>query len=168
MPPLREGAVMKKGFVMLLLAAFAAAASGYVVDPTQNQFCFEERSEIHLKSVDAWVSVSPGRTAVSSGSSATFTAIVRKPFTTVGDWGLSTSADIRAAVWQGVSSTNYVHSYESSYAAASTVYLYPLLRYFRYSLVFSENGGSAVSPQYGICYTNSVTLPTPTRTGYTF
>ena len=157
---------MKKKVLMTLMAMTAAVFAD-TVDPTKAQFCFESTNNVLSKSSYEWdVSVSPGSTTKTAGST-TFRAILGQPFTTVEDWGLADTYDINKSVWQGVSSTNFTYNHTS---LPTTKYLYMLVRYFRYGLTLNANDGTSTAyVTNSICYTNSVALPEPEeRIGYNF
>ena len=158
---------MKKKMMLMLMAALSwMGVCGGTVDPTQNQFFFEDKENILLKSAYEWeVSVTPGRTTKTSGTE-TFRAILGQPHTTVEDWGLSDTANIQNAVWQGVSSTNFTYNFTSSLGIK---YLYLFARWYRYGLTFdAADGEPSTTVISDICYTNTVALPVASRTGYDF
>ena len=158
---------MKKKMRLMLMAALSSiGAMGITIDPTQNQFFFENKEEALLKSAYEWdVSVRPGRTTKTSGT-VTFSAILGQPHTTVEDWGLSDTKSIWNAVWQGVPSTNFTYSFTSG---GGEKYLYLFARWYRYGLTFDAVAGEPSNVvTNGLCYTNSVALPVSSRTGYDF
>ena len=157
---------------MLSLATVAVAALGAFADTvntTMDQFYFESKDAagVRLKSSYEWdVSVAPGGTFTKASGTTTFRALLGQPFTTVEDWGLSDTKNIAAAAWQSVASTNFTYTHTTG---NGTKYLYMFVRYFRYNLTLNAGAGTPSSyVTNNICYTNSIALPTPSRTGYDF
>ncbi|NCC85497.1 MAG: hypothetical protein EOM03_15425, partial [Clostridia bacterium] len=77
------------------------------------------------------------------------------------------------AGWAKTDSGSVVYADQASVsnltaAANATVNLYAQWRQVSYSLQFNSAGGSAVSPQTGLHYGDSISAPTTTRTGYDF
>ena len=169
--------MMKRMLMMLMAVLPMAAAFGYLVDTTHPPFYFEDEGAKDRNTDGAgWLQ---GDTVYNDGAHALtetsspinyYIAIV-KPGVVVKSWGLSKEMNIAKAVWlPDTASTNFLCEYDSAYESCSAVYLYVWLKWMRYKLRFSSNGGSDVSEfeQDNVCYTNSISLPTPTRTGYDF
>ena len=158
---------MKKRMLSLATVAVAAmSAFADTVNPTMPQFYFESRDSAGVCIKSDWgVSVTPGASTKTSGTT-TFSSILERPHMTVEDWGLSDDTDIAKAVWQGVASTNFTYTHTTG---MGTKYLYLFVRYFRYNLTLDAGAGDPSSyVTNNICYTNSIALPEPTRTGYDF
>ena len=172
---------MKRKIVTMLFSVLSAAFAwgSYTVDNTRLAFYFENEGELDpthginsLRSwaTDKWFQLNgPARYSFST-SSDSFKMYVsdlddRK---TVNAWGLTTGLGYFNEIdWTINSSTNFTCSYNSKYEN-KTAYLYLWLRWYRYSLLFNSNGGSAASSISDICYTNKVILPSVSRVGYTF
>ena len=177
---------MKKKILLMMAAILPMVdALGYSVDTKHPPFYFEEitnnngqvTGEVMNRNTtgDGWLQ---GNTiynvtnhALTSTSEPNFyRIIIEKPGVAVKCWGISTSQDIGNAVWMDDSaSTNCLCAYDDEYKDAGTVYLYVWLKWMRYNVRFVLNGGEPVEPiEDGNCYTNTIALPTPTRTGYNF
>ncbi len=175
---------MKKKLLSFVVALSAAGAWGYSVNSTHGPFYFEEFTntngkvvgEVKIRNTDGadWLQGNTidnvtNHTLTATSQPNFYRIIIQKPGVAVKAWGLSTSQNIANANWlQNTASTNFLCAYDSAYATVSTVYLYVWLKWMRYSLQFNTNGGSVLSDLSDICYTNSIALPTPSRTGYEF
>ena len=168
----KEGTDMMKRLVMLLLMAVPLLPSfgSYKVNATRTQFRFEDEPDARL-GVSEWAEIrhnGSGSATLSSGGSVTYWAAVLADHVTVKGWGLSRNY-ISGATWDYNQSTNYVCSYDSQYEGLSEVYLFLHLRWFRYGIAFNANGGPTTpSSVSDVCYTNAVSLASPSRSGYAF
>ena len=168
---------MKKLFALMVSAGLTASAAfgAYTVDARRLSFYFEDENQSNpdaprLCGNDHWFDLIgpatctlpvPGNGATSFDMRAT----MQDPSKTVKAWGLTTGA-IADCTWSETASTNYTCRYDSRYDN-KTVYLHLWLRWLRYGIVFESNEGSHVSSLSDLCYTNSVSLPVSSRTGYT-
>ena len=176
---------MKKRMLSLVAATLSAAGAwGYTIDTSHPVFYFEEFTndneqvvgEVMDRNDDGagWLLEDTIYNVTNHALTATSQPnFYRIAITTNGvavkAWGLSTSRNIANANWlQNTASTNFLCAYNSAYASVSKVWLYVWLKWMRYSLQFNSNGGSAIPNLSDICYTNSIALPTPSRTGYNF
>ena len=169
---------MKKKILMTLLVALSAigAFGSYLIDPLRHVFYFEDETSVTENNDSEWYELAyaggapldNGKPRMTEGTNCSYRATMKKPGITVKGWGLGASISIDDGVqWDYNNSTNCTFYYDNSYEF-KTAYLYLHLRYFRYGLTFDANDGSVDSLLTEICYTNSVALPVPERTGYTF
>ena len=167
---------------MAVLGAFGS----YVIDTSRLQFFFEDESQVRLRSDYDWfdfyrangnASLSGNGWVITPDTYITYRATIKSDAKTVKGWGLATNAvtssgattaSIRNAEWNYNNSTSCTFRYDSKYEGSGNAYVFLHLRWFRYNLTFNSNGGSDIQTQSNNCYTNSVALPAPTRTGYTF
>ena len=177
---------MKNKFSLLMAVVFpAVAAWGYSVDTTHNVFYFEEFTnsneqvvgEVKNRNTDGagWLQGDTIDNVTNNNLTSTsqpnfYRIIIQKPGVAVKAWGLSKEQDLAKANWlDNTASTNFLCAYDSAYAMVSPVYLYVWLKWMRYNVQFELNGGEPVDPiDGGNCYTNTIVLPSPTRTGYDF
>ena len=176
---------MKKRMLILAAAVLSAAgALGYSVKTTRPTFYFEEYTntngkvvgEVKTRTTDGagWLQEDTIYNVTNHGLTSSsqpnfYRIVIVTNGVAVKAWGLSTSMNIADANWlDNTASTNFLCAYDSAYAAVSPVYLYVWLKWMRYGITFESNGGSAVESLSNICYTNSLALPTPSRTGYDF
>jgi hypothetical protein len=171
---------MKRKIAMLLLATVSAvfACGAYTVNLTgYTKYYFEDGGVVNPNYPENgnWGNLRKNEysyadsayTLSKSGDSFSIYAVINDPHWAIKDWGLTTSY-INTCEWTGNSSVNFTHTYDSKYKNSGTLYLHLWLRWYRYSLSFNSNGAGDVSSINDICYTNKVTLPTLSRTGYTF
>ena len=188
---------MKRKIITMLFSVLSAAFAwgGYTVNNTRLTFYFENEGELDpthgARSLRSWSTYKwfqlNGTDKYSfSKSSDSFYMYVSDldDHKTVKAWGLTTDVGYFNKIdWNYISSTNFTCSYNSKYENKE-VYLHMWLRWYRFNLSFNSNGGSAVNSINDIPYKVStgnndsngyvtytektVTLPAPTRTGYTF
>ena len=188
---------MVKRIVTMLFAAMPMlAALGYTITTSRQLYYFESEGESDYRngyrslSSDKWFEWSSISTPSFSekGDRYSWGANILADHMVVKDWGLIQKSnapkypyfDFDKVEWLGVSSTDYTHEYDSS---RKDSYLTLWLRWYRFNLSFNSNGGSEVDAISDIPYKvstgikengyltyteNTVSLPTPTRTGYTF
>ena len=187
---------MVKKIIMMLLAAMPMlAAWGYTVETSPSLYYFENEGESDYQtgyrtlSHDKWFEWSSiySPSFSKSGDKYSWSAKILSDHMAVKNWGLVKKEnpvffDFDKVEWLGVPSTDYTHVYNSNYR--NDMYLTLWLRWYRFNLSFNSNGGSAANPINDIPYKvstggkdsngyltyleNTVTLPSPTRTGYTF
>ena len=187
---------MVKKIIMMLLAAMPMLAVwGYTVETSPRLYYFENEGESDYQngyrtlSHDKWFEWSSiySPSFSKSGDKYSWSAKILSDHMAVKDWGLvkkenSVFFDFDKVEWLGVPSTDYTHVYNSNYR--NDMYLTLWLRWYRFNLSFNSNGGSAANPINNIPYKvstgdtdsngyltyaeSTVTLPSPTRTGYTF
>ncbi len=188
---------MVKRIVTMLFAAMPMlAALGYTITTSSRLYYFESEGESDYRngyrslSSDKWFEWSSISTPFFSeeGHRYSWGANILADHMVVKDWGLIQKSnassypyfDFDKVEWMGVSSMDYTHEYDSS---RKDSYLTLWLRWYRFNLSFNSNGGSEVDAISDIPYKvstgikengyltyteNTVSLPTPTRTGYTF
>ena len=168
----------KKVLMMLTVVLPMAAVMGYSVRTINPNFYFEDK-ELKNRNTDgaSWLQ---GNTIynknnpdyeVTPSKQGSFYIVIEKPGVAVKCWLTSKVQGIaNATELPSSNTTDLLYDYDPTYSDVSEVYLYVWLKWMRYDLRFSSNGGSDVSGSEGddVCYTNSIPLPTPTRTGYDF
>ena len=190
--------MVKKIIMMLLAAMPMLAAWGYTIETSPRLYYFENEGESDYRngyrtlSHDVWFKWSSIYTPSfsKSGDEYSWRAEALSDHMTVKDWGLIKKSnapdypffDFDQVEWLGVSSTDYTHMYDRKYGS-NVMCLTLWLRWYRFNLLFDSNGGSKVNSISDIPYKvstgskengyltyaeNTVALPSPTRTGYTF
>ena len=183
--------------IIMMLSAFMSmmAVWGYTIETSPRLYYFEDEGESDYRngyrtlSRDEWFEWSSFYSPLFSkaGDEYSWNAKILSDHKAVKDWGLvkkedTVFFDFNDVEWLGVSVTNYTHVYNSKYSNA--MYLTLWLRWYRFNIMFDSNGGSDVDSISDIPYKVStgvkdsdgyltyaeqtVTLPSPERTGYTF
>ena len=183
--------------IIMMLSAFMSmmAVWGYTIETSPRLYYFEDEGESDYRngyrtlSRDEWFEWSSfySPSFSKAGDEYSWNAKILSDHKAVKDWGLVKKEtivffDFNDVEWLGVSVTNYTHVYNSKYGNA--MYLTLWLRWYRFNIMFDSNGGSEVEPISDIPYKVStgekdsggyltyaeqtVTLPSPERTGYTF
>jgi len=190
--------MVKKIIMMLFAAMPMLAASGYTIVTSPKLYYFENEGESNYRngfrtlSDYEWFEWSSVYEHSFTGPNHKYSWSAKNlsDHMAVKDWGLIKKTDVSndpffdfdKVKWLGVASADYTHVYDSNYR--NNMYLTLWLRWYRFNLSFNSNGGSEVDAISDIPYKIStgkidsndkltyaeqtVSLPSPERTGYTF
>ena len=205
--------MLKKVAMILLSFIPMVALWGATINAKRGAFFLEDEATPRFTYQYNWIdvawfgtSVNSGEATISSGKTFTLPLYINQSHMTVKDWGLikqsyknTSSENFSNANWQNATFEYKIYEglYDSYYryfytftadntkvSSGTEFYAYPLLRWYRFNLLFNSNGGGSVSSKNNIPYKistgsedsngyltyteNTVSLLTPTRTGHTF